>query len=295
MLGAIEAGGTKFVCGVGTSPADFETCHIPTTLPDATLAAVFRFFHQHAAGQLEAVGIGSFGPVDLDPTSRKYGHITSTPKRHWANYDLVGTVKRTLGIPVGFDTDVNAAALGEARWGGAPGLRDFVYLTIGTGIGGGAMIGGEILHGLVHSEMGHMRIPHDMSADPFAGCCPFHRDCLEGLASAPAIRARWGIDAHDLPADHAAWPLEASYLALAVANLTLTLSPRRILLGGGVMRRSELFTLIRMEVSRILNGYIQHDEILNRLDEYIAQAQLGVRAGVLGALILAEHALHNQS
>src|SRR5579872_2343792 len=230
MFGAIEAGGTKFVCGMGTGPDDLDTIQIPTTLPEETTAAVIAYFRGAALG---ALGIGSFGPIDLHPDSPSYGHITSTPKVAWRNYNLLGAIKTALRAPVGFDTDVNGAALGEARWGAAQGLMDFIYLTVGTGIGGGGLIGGRLLHGLLHPEMGHVRIPHDLARDPYAGGCPYHGDCLEGLASGPAMEARWGRPACDLPPDHAAWTLEAHYLALGLTNFVCTLSPRRILLGGG--------------------------------------------------------------
>jgi fructokinase len=288
MLGGIEAGGTKFVCGVGTGPDDLLTEQFPTTTPDITLAQVIEFFKHHGAGELEAIGIGSFGPVDLDLTSPTYGHITTTPKVRWANFDLAGTVARELNIPVGFDTDVNAALLGESRWGAAQGLSDAIYLTIGTGIGGGAMANGQVIHGLVHPEMGHLRLPHDLVADPFPGICPYHGDCLEGLACGPAMQKRWNAPAATLPPDHPAWALEAHYLALALVNLTVTLSPQRILLGGGVMQQPQIFELLRADFARLLNGYVQHPEVLDRLDDFIQPPGLGSRAGILGSLVLAE-------
>src|SRR5690349_773711 len=208
LYGGIEAGGTKFVCGVGTAPEDLRITQIPTASPAATVEKAVAFFLQQ--GRLDAVGIGSFGPVDLQT-----GYITSTPKQGWRNYDLAGAVRRALDVPLGFDTDVSAAALGEARWGAAQGLSDFLYLTVGTG-GGGAMVHGRLLHGLAHPEMGHIRIPHDRGRDPFPGCCPYHGDCLEGLACGPAIEARWGCPAATLPREHPAWALEAHYLALAL-------------------------------------------------------------------------------
>jgi fructokinase len=225
--------------------------------------------------------------VDLDPASPTYGFITSTPKEGWQQTDMAGTVRRSLDLPVGFDTDVNAAALGEHQWGAAQGLDTFVYLTIGTGIGGGAMAGGRLLHGLIHPEMGHLRVPHDVRADPFEGVCPFHQDCLEGLASGPAIEARWGQSAKTLPADHAAWPLQTHYLALALVNLICTLSPQRIILGGGVMKQQHLFPLIRPRVQELLNGYVRVPQILDSIDTYIVPPALGARAGVLGAIALA--------
>ena len=209
MFGAIEAGGTKFVCGIGTGPDDLKTIQFPTTSPQATLAIAIEFLRGQSRGELRAVGIGSFGPIDLHSTSLTFGYVTSTPKAGWQNYNLAGTVRDALAVPVGFDTDVDAAALGEARWGAAQDLSDSLYLTVGTGIGGGAIINGRVLHGLVHPEMGHIRVPHDLASDPYPGCCPFHGDCLEGLASGPAMQARWRIAAEDLPPDHRGWALEA--------------------------------------------------------------------------------------
>ena len=290
MLAGIEAGGTKFICGVGTGPDDLKTAQFPTSTPELTLPNVIHFFKQEAR-KIDAVGIGSFGPVDLDLSSATYGHITSTPKAGWGNYDLAGAVRNGLDVPVVFDTDVNGAILGEARWGSAQGLSDAVYLTIGTGIGGGALVHGRVLHGLVHPEIGHLRIPHDLSRDPFPGCCPYHRDCLEGLASGPAMQARWGSPAGALPPDHPGWALEAHYLALGLVNLTLALSTKRILLGGGVMQQPHLFPLIRREFADLLNGYVQHPSVLRDLDEYIQAPKLGSQAGILGALVLAESAL----
>ncbi|HLJ45589.1 MAG TPA: ROK family protein [Bryobacteraceae bacterium] len=280
MFGAIEAGGTKFVCGMGTGPDDLDTIQIPTTLPEETTAAVIAYFRGAALG---ALGIGSFGPIDLHPDSPSYGHITSTPKVAWRNYNLLGAIKTALRAPVGFDTDVNAAALGEARWGAAQGLTDFIYLTVGTGVGGGGVVNGKALHGTLHPEMGHIRIPHDRTCDPFAGACPYHGDCLEGLACGPAIEARWGLRAEQLPEDHPAWTLEAHYLALALATWACTLSPQRIILGGGVMQQGHLLGMIRRELAQLLNGYIDSPDVV--------AAQLGSRAGILGALALAEQTL----
>jgi fructokinase len=275
MLGAIEAGGTKFICGVGTGPQDLRTIQIPTTTPRATVAQAVAFFQSQ--GPIDAVGIGSFGPVDL-----KTGHITSTPKPGWQNFDFAGTVRTSLRVPVVFDTDVNAAALGEAHWGAAQGLQDFLYVTVGTGIGGGAVVNRHLLYGAEHPEMGHVRIPHDLSRDPFPGCCPFHGDCLEGLCCGPAMEARWGCPATELPPSHPAWALEAHYLALAVNNWACVLSPQRVVMGGGVMQQPGLIEMIRAEWQTLLNGYMQSAEIVPPL--------LGGRSGVLGALALAEQA-----
>jgi fructokinase len=283
LFGAIEAGGTKFICGVGSGPDDLETVQIPSATPEETVGACIELLSRY---NLQAVGIASFGPVDL-----RSGHITSTPKAGWKDFDIAGSVGRALGVVVGFDTDVNGAALGEARWGAAQDLSDFLYLTIGTGIGGGAISNGCVVHGMLHPEMGHIRIPHDLGRDPFGGCCPYHGDCLEGLASGPAIEARWGAPARELPPGHPAWALEAHYLALGLANWVCTLSPQRIVMGGGVMQQPQLFPLVRSELACILNGYIRSPEILEGLESYVVPPLLGSRSGVLGALVLAEQAL----
>jgi fructokinase len=292
LFGGIEAGGTKWVCAAGLGPDQIHTqARIPTTTPDETIAAAVDFFRQvQGSNRLVALGIGSFGPVDPHPYSETFGHITSTPKPGWANTDVVGPIREALQVPVGFDTDVNAAALGEAYWGVAQGLEDFIYLTIGTGIGGGGLANGKLIHGLLHPEVGHLLIPHDRVADPFEGTCPYHGDCLEGLASGPALKARWGMPAETLPSDHPAWDLEAHYLSLGLANLILTLSPRRIVMGGGVMQQPQLFPQLRARLLKALNGYVQSQILLDRIDEYIVPPGLGTQSGVLGALALARQA-----
>jgi fructokinase len=281
IYGAIEAGGTKFNCAVGTGPDDLRAeTRIATTTPDETLRAVIEFFR--AQSQVAAIGIGSFGPVDL-----RRGWITTTPKPGWANTDIAGGIRHALNVPIRFDTDVNAAALGEREWGAARGLDDFIYVTIGTGIGGGGMMNGALMHGLVHPEMGHIFIPHDWQADPFPGSCPFHGDCLEGLANGPAMEKRWGQRAETLPPEHPGWKLEARYLALAAANWTCVLSPQRIILGGGVMTQPHLLPMVQAQTREILNGYIQSPQILDHIEAYVVLPGLGNRAGVLGALALA--------
>ncbi len=295
LYAGIEIGGTKWVCAVGTGPEDLRAVtRFPTGEPAATIAKAIGFLQEASArqGRLRAIGIGSFGPLDLDPRSPSFGFITTTPKLGWANTDLVGAFEAAFSLPVGFDTDVNAAALGEGRWGAAQGLTDFIYLTIGTGIGGGGMSGGQLIHGLAHPEMGHIRIPHDPARDPFLGACPFHGDCFEGLASGPAIEARWGQRGETLPLDHPAWELEARYLALGLVNFICTLSPRRIILGGGVMAQSHLFSMVRRQVQVLLNGYIAAPEVLDRIQDYIVPPALGPQTGVLGAIALAEKAAH---
>lgn len=293
LVGGIEAGGTKFICAVGTGPEDIRAqCRFPTTTPAETIARALEFFQQQkAVAKLAAIGIASFGPVDPDPQSDRFGYITSTPKAGWRDTDFAGQIQTELRIPVGFDTDVNAAALAESRWGIARDLHTFLYLTVGTGIGGGGMLGGLLLHGLIHPEMGHVRIPHSLEEDPFAGGCPFHGDCLEGLASGPAIESRWGESPRKLAPQHAAWALEARYLALALVNFICTLSPQRIILGGGVMEQQQLFPLIRQNVQGLLNGYVQSPSLLEEIDQYIVPPGLGDRAGVLGAMALAHRQL----
>jgi fructokinase len=290
LLGGIEAGGTKFVCTVGTGIDDVRAeTRILTTTPADTLAAVVRFFEDaaRAHGPLAAIGVGAFGPIDLHQSSPTFGCITTTPKPGWAGTDIAGTLRRALGVPVAFDTDVNAAALGEWRHGAARGLDTFVYLTVGTGIGGGGLVGGRLLHGLVHPEMGHLRVPHDPAADPFPGVCPFHGDCLEGLASGPAMAARWGAPAETFDADHPAWALEARYLALALHNIVCTLSPQRIVIGGGVMAQPALLPRVRAELTALLNGYVQAPAVIEQMAAYVVAPVLGGRAGVAGALVLA--------
>jgi len=289
LCGGIEAGGTKFVCMVGSGPNDIcAQMRFPTTSPAETIGRAIAFFKQQAQElTLFAIGVASFGPVNLDLTSPTFGYITTTPKPGWANTDMVSRLKAELNIPVIFDTDVNAAAFGEFRWGAGQGLDPIIYLTIGTGIGGGVICNGKPLHGLVHPEMGHILIPHDRQLDPFPGVCPFHGDCLEGLACGPALRQRWGQPAEALPDDHPAWNIEAQHIALALANLVLSYSPRRVILGGGVMQRQVLFPLVRRRVQRFLNGYVHSPQIIENIDQYIVSPALGNQSGVLGAIALA--------
>ena len=288
LYGGIEAGGTKFVCAIGTGPDDVRAiARFPTRSPSATLSEAIAFFRAHPELPA-AIGIGSFGPVDPRPGSPTYGHITDTPKAGWANTDVAGTVERGLGVPIVFDTDVNAAALAEHRWGAARGVATILYLTVGTGIGGGALVHGRRLHGLMHPEMGHVMLPR-AAGDAFEGICPYHGDCLEGLASGPALEARWGRPARELEEDHPAWAMEAHYLGLAIVGFVLTLSPERVILGGGVMQQRQLFPLIHDVVQSRLNGYIRRTEITRDIARYIVPAALGDRAGVMGALALAAH------
>ncbi|KPL79790.1 fructokinase [Ornatilinea apprima] len=293
LFGGIEAGGTKFVCVAGSGPDDIRMEErFPTTSPVETIGKMVAFF-QHAEKKLGkkfvSFGVASFGPVDLDTSSPTFGFITSTPKPGWKNTDLIGPLRKTFGVPVGFDTDVNGAAIGEGMWGAGKGLKHFIYITIGTGIGGGAVVDGKPLHGLIHPEMGHMLLPHDWDRDPFEGHCPYHGDCFEGMASGPALKARWGVSADGLPANHSAWDLEADYIASALQNLIAVLSPQRLILGGGVMQQEQLFPLIRGKLLEKMNNYFQSPAILNRMAEYVVPPGLGNQAGMLGALAMARN------
>jgi fructokinase len=282
----VEAGGTKFVCMVAAGPEDVRAqVSFPTTKPEETLGQAVSFFKAHEP--FSALGIGTFGPCDFNPASPSYGCLSTSIKPGWKQADMLGPFRRAFDVPVGIDTDVNAAALGEYTWGAGQGLDTVLYLTVGTGIGGGGVINGRMMHGLFHPEMGHIRVPRVPGDNSFTGVCPYHGDCLQGLASGPAMEARWGRPAEELPPDHPAWKMEAHYLAQAVHNYICTLSPNRVILGGGVMHQGHLFPLIREQVRRLLNGYIQLPMILEKIDEYIVPPALGDRAGVLGAIALA--------
>jgi fructokinase len=291
LYGSIEAGGTKFICAVGTSPEDLRAqARFPTTTPKETLGKCIEFFR--AQPKIDALGVGCFGPIELRTGARRYGHVTTTPKVGWGNADIVGPLHEALGVPVGFDTDVNSAVLGEARWGAAQGLGTAVYVTIGTGIGGGALIGGQLAHGLVHPEMGHLLVPREPDDLEFAGDCPFHgARCWEGLASGPAMERRWGQRAETLPADHRAWDLEARYIASGLTTLVLVLSPERIILGGGVMQSEVVLPLVRKYLMRSLAGYVQADLLLKGMDQYVVAPALGQQSGIAGGLALAELAV----
>jgi fructokinase len=289
LYGGIEAGGTKFVCAIASGPDRIVAeATFPTTTPAETIGQAIAFFRDHQAQYpLKGLGIATFGPVDLDPASTTWGYITTTPKPGWGQTPFATAVRAALGLPVGFDTDVNGAALSEARWGAGQGADPVVYFTIGTGIGGGALVNGRLLHGLLHPEMGHMRLKRDPALDPFPGSCHFHGDCWEGLASGPALEKRWGQKGQTLPLDHPGWALQANYIAQALVNSITILSPQRIILGGGVMGQAHLFPMIREQVKTLLNGYIQSQTILEGLDGYIVPPGLGSRAGVMGAIALA--------
>lgn len=293
LFGGIEAGGTKFVCMAGTDPDHIDReVRFPTSTPQETLKQVVEFFAPYdRQKRLLGIGIGSFGPVDLHQTSPTYGYITSTPKPGWQNADICGSLTAKINVPVVFDTDVNAAAFGELYWSGSRDVLDpFVYITVGTGIGVGVIANGAPIHGLVHTEGGHILIPHDKQKDPFAGICPYHQDCLEGLAAGPAIKARWGKAAQDLPPDHPAWDLEAHYIATALCNIIMMYSPKRIVVGGGVAQHPGLLDTIREKTARLVNGYVRSDVITKDIAHYIIPPTLGNQAGVLGSIALAMNA-----
>lgn len=287
----IEAGGTKFVCGVGTGPDDLADVTVfPTTTPDETVGRARDYVLAHGDG-LKGIGVASFGPVDLDASSDTYGYITSTPKPGWRMADILGPLRAAVDVPTGFDTDVNGAALAEARWGAARDVDSCVYITVGTGIGGGGMTGGTLLHGLLHPEMGHLPVRRDPD-DEYPGGCPYHGDCLEGMASGPAIAARWGTAAPLLSGErlHRAVRLEAEYLAQMTAAMTYVLSPKRLIFGGGVMHLEGLLDALRERAVALLNSYIDVVEITRYIDRYITRPDLGDHAGVLGAIALADAA-----
>jgi fructokinase len=291
LYGGIEGGGTKFVCAIGTGPDDIRAeTRFPTTTPEETIGRTIAFFKEQEAklGKVDAIGFASFGPIDPNPASPTYGQILLTPKAGWSRADVLSPVREALGVPVVFDLDVNAAALGEWRWGAAQGCDPALYLTVGTGIGGGVVAGGKLLHGLLHPEMGHIHMVHDRERDPFAGSCPFHGDCFEGLATGPALEKRWGQKGDTLPVNHPAWELEAEYIAQALCAYIYILSPQKIVLGGGVMSQMQLFEHIWKLVPEKLNKYIQSKAVLENIAEYIVPTTLEGKAGVLGAFAMAE-------
>lgn len=283
LYGALEAGGTKMVCAVGDENGTIrESFYVPTTTPEETMPAILDFFRDR---EIAALGIACFGPIDVDKASPTFGRILRTPKLPWVDYDMVGTMRRALGVPVGFDTDVNGSLLGEVTWGAAKGVSDVIYITIGTGIGGGILANGEIVHGMLHPELGHMILPY-APGDPYKGRCPFHGHCLEGLASGPAIEERWGAKGSELADREEVWELESFYIAKAISNLICILSPKMIILGGGVMHQQQLFPLIRRKVLENLNGYLTTGELEN-IDHYIIPAGLQDNQGIMGAVRLA--------
>lgn len=284
LYGAVEAGGTKFVCAVGDEKGNItDLIQLKTETPDVTMPAVVDFFRKY---DLKAIGVGSFGPVDIDPTSATYGYITATPKTAWKNYPILKTLQDGLRVPVAFDTDVNAAAYGEWKRGAAKGLDGCLYITVGTGIGAGAIVGGRVLQGFSHPEMGHIFVRRHPD-DRYEGKCPYHKDCLEGLAAGPALEERWGKKGAELADRPEVWEMEASYLAEALVQYILILAPKKIIMGGGVMKQAQLFPLIRQKVRRLLNGYMPFPYVEDEIDDYIVSPALGDRAGITGALMMA--------
>jgi fructokinase len=271
---------------VGSGPEDLESCEqFPTGRPGETIDRIVEFFDNGPTPA--AIGVGAFGPVDLDPGSSTWGYVTSTPKPGWQHTPLATVLSERLGLPVRFDTDVNAAALGEHRWGAGGDAQSLCYLTVGTGIGAGLLVNGRPIHGLVHPEVGHLRIPHDRSRDPFDGICPVHGDCWEGLASGQAMAQRWSAAPEELPPEHPAWALEAEYLALGILSIVTVASPQRVIVGGGVMQHEPLLAAVRQRLRELVGGYLETPLLGDRIDSYLVAPALGDRAGVLGALALA--------
>ena len=277
------------MCAIGNEDRELVAVErIPTTTPAETLANVRAYFEtQSKTYSIQKFGVCTFGPLDLRPESPTFRQIIHTPKAGWSGTDIPGFLEKAFSIPVVIDTDVNGAALSESLWGNGQGLENIIYITIGTGIGGGALVNGQILHGLMHPELGHIHIKHDFQVDPYQGNCPFHKDCFEGLASGPAIGARWGKPAFELPTDHPAWDLEAQYIADALGNFIYTLSPQRIILGGGVMQKQELYPMIRTKLVQRMAGYLTPQDGKGQLDEFITSPGLDQNAGLLGAIALA--------
>lgn len=288
LFGTLEAGGTKMVLSVGNEENELlEQMTIPTESPEKTIPAMAAWFrYRHVA----ALGIGTFGPVDLNPASPTYGWITKTPKPGWQDTPLLPPLQDALGVPAKIDTDVNAAALAEWQLGAAKGMNSCLYVTVGTGIGAGAVAEGKLVHGLLHPELGHMLLRPEPDDPAPAGFCPYHEGCLEGLASGPAMEKRWGTKAQNLSPNHEAWDLEAAYLAQMCMNAVCVFSPEKIILGGGVMQQKHLFPLIRQKTKALLNGYIHVGEITEHIDDYIVEPGLGTKSGATGALLLAREA-----
>ncbi|MBQ9608975.1 MAG: ROK family protein [Lachnospiraceae bacterium] len=283
LYGALEAGGTKMVCAIGDENGKIiEQISIPTTTPDETMPAIIDYFKDK---DIKALGIACFGPIDLDKKSSTYGHILITPKLAWRNFDMVGTMKNALSVPIGFDTDVNGSLLGEVTWGAAKGISDAIYITIGTGVGGGIWSNGGLVHGMLHPELGHIKLIK-ASNDSYKCRCPYHDSCLEGLSCGPAVEERWNAKARELTDKDEVWELESYYIAQALANLILILSPKKIILGGGIMHQTQLFPLIRKKVLENINGYIVTKE-LEDIDNYIIPAGLNDDQGIMGAIKLA--------
>ena len=291
VIAAVEAGGTKFICGLGNEKGEIiDKINIPTTTPEETMSKVIEYFKDK---KFDVMGVGSFGPIDPVKNSETYGYITKTPKPYWSDYNIIGELKKHFNVPMEFDTDVNGAALAEAWWGAGKGLKNIIYITVGTGIGAGAVVNGTMLQGLTHPEMGHIFLKKHPD-DKFQGRCPFHKDCLEGMAAGSAIEDRWGKKGQEMANDDRVWEMEAYYLAQALVNYILILSPQKIIMGGGVMKQQQLFPLIRKYVQEFLNNYVYKREILEKIDKYIVYPGLGDEAGFTGSIALGKIALENK-
>lgn len=283
-IGGIEAGGTKVNCAIGTKDGKIiEQTQFPTTAPEETTQKMLEYFR---GKEISALGVASFGPIDVNPDSPTYGSVLDTPKQGWAHFNLIHALKKEIKVPIYFDTDVNGAAKAEYLWGAAKGLSSCIYLTIGTGVGGGAYIDGKLIHGLLHPEMGHIYVRRHPD-DNYEGTCPFHKDCLEGMAAGPSVLNRLGIAGQNIPQDHEVWDFISYYLAQALVNYTMILSPEIILLGGGVMKQHHLFPKIRKQFETLMAGYIKRNPIPNNLEQYIQFPALGDFAGLHGSLALA--------
>jgi fructokinase len=286
LIGALEAGGTKMVCAVGNKYGNiFDMTTFPTKDPSVTIPCIVDYFKKEG---IDCLGIGCFGPIDLDSRSLTYGYITSTPKLAWKNYDMVGNMRKAMDIPIGFDTDVNGAVLGEVTFGAAKGLDFVIYITIGTGVGVGVYQNGQLMHGMMHPEAGHI-LMKKREDDTYHGKCPYHKTCFEGLAAGPAIEERWGARAAKLKERSEVWDLEAYYIAQALTNYIYVYSPQKIILGGGVMNQEQLFLLIRNKVIELNAGYVSCKG-LQDMDHYIVPASLHDKQGILGALELGRRA-----
>jgi fructokinase len=287
LYGGVETGGTWCVCALGRGPEELVAREqFPTGSPEETLERIARFFESHP--RPAALGVGAFGPLELDERSPRWGYVTTTPKPGWRDTSVAQTLRDRLEVPTAFDTDVGAAALAEHRWGAGIGAPSLCYLTVGTGIGAGLVHDGAIWRGLIHPEVGHMRVPHDRERDPFGGSCPVHGDCWEGLAAGGAIARRWGTSPEELPDDHPAWELEAEYVALGILAIVSVASPHRIVAGGGVLERPVVLHEVRRRLPELLAGYLDHPLLGARIDEFIVTPALGDDAGVLGAIALAQ-------
>lgn len=287
LLGALEAGGTKMVCAVGDGNLNIvDSVVIPTKNPHKTIPQICDYFKDKG---IDALGVGAFGPINLDRSSDKYGYILDSPKLAWKHYPLREVLSDCLQVPIGLDTDVNVACLGEVIAGSGAGYDPVIYLTVGTGIGGGIFVNGQMLHGMLHPETGHIYLKRHPD-DTFEGNCPYHKDCFEALAAGPSIKMRWGKNAEELSEDIKVWELESYYIAQALVNYIMLMSPKRIILGGGVMKQSQLFPLIRKNVRELMGGYIKTKQMEN-LDNYIVPAALEGNQGIIGCLHLAKQTL----